>query len=594
MAERDVIYRLKAIYDTSGSQAFAAMTSQHAATLKNMEDRWKAYDATLKTAAGSQADAVGRSYQKQKDSAKQYYDLVAAENKKLVEAIKARERAEELARRTQERAFAQARAGNAMMREGLMNTAEGVTRVVRGLTLMGFVSDENLQKLLKTLAAVQGTSDLILGSVKAYSALQKAVDGYTMAVQAARTAEAARAGVAAGGAAAGVGGAGGGVGAAGLVAGGAAAAAAIAGVSFALAELAETANGTALDIDSFTSATGRWIENFNRWVNESTGGAVAKSEPFNEAKRDYFSARKREDEMSSSLRYNRDLFSQTPAEQRAGFNRTLGAGMGFGESKTGMIDQELARLGKFAAGTAGAAGESVGQDKVSLQSEAVKAYEAMLDLTQKRAAEEDRIRQTSISYHQTAISAAQQELAIIRQQQEADASRLESARDRFGMMSTMEQDRALRLGRLANQANQLRASGKTAEARRIEDRFTRDDLGVVGGVGTEGMQNFRERVAAERAEKRGFSGAFGAEERKRAAELAPRIESLIAETTINVEARFKLEWSQEQAQSALRGAMGPIIEQINKLGADLVKVRLTQERIARDQASSAQRRNQGG
>jgi hypothetical protein len=592
MAERDVIYRLKAIYDTSGSQAFAAMASQHAATLKNMEDRWKAYDATLKTAAGSQADAVGRSYQKQKDSAKQYYDLVAAENKKLVDAIKERERAEELARRTQERAFAQARAGNAMMREGLMNTAEGVTRVVRGLTLMGFVSDENLQKLLKTLAAVQGTSDLILGSVKAYSALQKAVDGYTMAVQAARTAEAARAGVAAGGAAAGVGGAGGGVGAAGLVAGGAAAAAAIAGVSFALAELAETANGTALDIDSFTSATGRWIENFNRWVNESTGGAVAKSEPFNEARRDYFSARKREDEASSQRQYQRDLLVGPEAERMAAFNRS--AGIGSGASKVGLIDAEMTRVrGRYAKAIDGA-GQTFGQDRMDLHGEAVKAQERLLELTQLRASEEDRIRQTSVNYHQTAISAAQQELAILRQQQEADAGRLESARDRFGMMSTMEQDRALRLGRLANQANQLRASGREGEARRIEDRFTRDDLGIIRGIGTEGTDAFGGRVAGERAERRGFSGVFGGEERKRMSELAPRIESLIAETTINVEARFKLELDIEQARDAMELATKPIIETMNRLGAEFVKLKADFNKSNRDAANTAARARQGG
>lgn len=259
MAERDVIYRLKAIYDQSGSQAFAAMAGQHAAAIKTIEDRWKAFDAAVKAAAGSQGDSVGKSYQKQKNHAKEFYDYVQAENRKLVEAIKERERAEELARRTQERAMAQMRSGNAQMREGLLNTAEGITRVARGLTLMGFVSDQNLEKLLKTLAAVQGVSDVVLGSVKAYSALQKAVDGYSLAVSAARAAEAARAGVAAGGAAAGAGAAAGGLGIGALATGGAAAVAAIASVSLVLVELSEIANGTSGDLDSLTSRIGRFL-----------------------------------------------------------------------------------------------------------------------------------------------------------------------------------------------------------------------------------------------------------------------------------------------------------------------------------------------
>ena len=217
MAERDVIYKLKVQYDSSGSQAFAAMASSHAATIKQMEDRWKAFDAALKGAASTQANSVGASYRSQKNSAKEFYDYVGAENKKLVNAIKEREKAEEAARRAGERAMAQMRAGSAQMREGFFNTAEGVTRVARGLSLMGFVSDENLQKLLKTLAVVQGTSDMSRGSVKAYSALQKAVDGYTISVNAAKAAEAARAAAAGGGTAAGAAGsaAGAGVGLAG-------------------------------------------------------------------------------------------------------------------------------------------------------------------------------------------------------------------------------------------------------------------------------------------------------------------------------------------------------------------------------------------
>jgi hypothetical protein len=249
--------------------------------------------------------------------------------------------------------------------------------------------------------------------------------------------------------------------------------------------------------------------------------------------------------------------------------------------------------GRYAKAMDGAS-QTYGQDRMDLQGEAVKAQERLLELTRMRASEEDRIRQTSISYHQNAISAAQQELAILRQQQEAAGNRLESARDRFGMMSPMEQQRALRLGKKANEANALRAAGRTEEAQRIENQFTRDDLGVIRGIGTEGTDNFGGRVSGERADRAGFSGTFGSEERKRAAELQPRIESLVAETTINVEAVFKLELDQEQARAAMELAMKPIIEQLNRLGAEQVRMRADFNKSNRDQANAAARRNQGG
>lgn len=585
MAERDVIYRIKTVYDQGGSQAFTAMASQHAAAIKQIDERWKAFSETMKSGAGSAADAVGRSYKSQKNHAKDFYDYVGAENKKLVDAIKERERAEEMARRTSERAMAQIRAGNAQMREGFMNTAEGVTRVARGLTLMGFVSDENLQKLLKTLAAVQGISDVVLGSVKAYSALQKAVDGYTIAVNAARAAEAARAGTAAAGSAAGGAGAlAGGAGIGTLAAGGAAAAAAIAGVAFALIQLAETANGTALEVDSFTSSTGRWIEDFNRSVNEAFGGRVAESEPFNEAYREHQRRQLNERMATIGLQYSREQPVATEAARRAGVDRLLSLQGPGGAANFGLIDQEMANARKWGGNYLEMAQSSAGADKAFLQEQAVRAQERLLDLTRMRASEEERIRQSSISYHQAAITAAQQELAILREQQDAAANRLESARDRFGAMGSWDQARLTSLGGLMNTANDLRAAGRTEEAKAIEARFTRDDLSLLRGVGLEGTDAFTGRLFGERADRGGF-GVFGGEERKRAAELAPRIESLIAETTVNVEAKFKLELDQEQAREALDRALRPVIEQLNRLAAEQVQLKLNADRTARENAA---------
>jgi hypothetical protein len=597
MAERDVIYRLKTIYDEGGAQAFALMTKEHAAAIKSMEDRWKSFTETMKTGAGSAGDSVGNSYKKQKDHAREFYDYVGAENKKLVDAIKERERAESAAMRANERAMAQVKAGNAQMREGFLNTAEGVTRVARGLSLMGFVSDENLQKLLKTLAVVQGTSDIILGSVKAYTALQKAVDGYTLAVNAARTAEAARAGVAAGGAAAGAGsgvaGAAGGLGLGSLVSGGAAAAAAIAALTFVIVELAETATGTALDLDSFTSGVGRASERFsksvNDWINDTIGGdfsgKIKTNTPFLDLQREAASAQLRERLAGNQQQYDRERPFAVESARRGGFDRMLGLGGAGGASQAGMIGDEIARMTRQAGVFGEKAEGNFGTGRAFYLDKAVEAHERIADLTQKRAAEESRIRQSSMEYHQSAINAAQAELGLLRQQQEAVASRYESARERFGAMNPAEQSRLRRLGEVVNQANELRGAGRTDEARNIEKRLTPNDLNALGSMrGLEGVDNFLGRVHGDRADARGF-GVYGKEERKRLEEIAPRIERLVAETTLNVEMKYKVEIDDAKAKEQLRRELEPIVSKINTLFIELTGLKQDVTKSQRDQAA---------
>lgn len=602
MAERDVIYRLKVLYDQGGSQAFAAMASSHAAALKTMEDRWKAFDEAMKTAAGNQTETSRRSYGKQKDHAKEYYDYLASENKKLADAIKARERAEELARRTQERAYAQARAGNAMMREGLMNTAEGVTRVARGLALMGFVNDENLEKLLKTLAVVQGTADIVMGSAKAYTAMQKAVDGYAMSVNAARAAEAARAGGAAAGAAGGAG-----VGLGGMLAGSVAAAAAIGAVTLALVELAEIADGTAGERGSVTAAIGRYMES----IGVGIGGTTPYTDAYNadeqtkRFQRRSDTQRQNQGRIENESRADRELEAAREANRRGLANSRFGNTAfgdegaffgGAGDKYRAEMERMRGRAGGFAASARG-----INPDDPSLRPGAIHDYEQAIDaenelvrLAKEKADHELRASQISQAYHRDAISSAQQELAILRQQHDAATGRLESARDRFGMMNPMEQSRALRLGKMANEANALRAAGRGEDASRIESRFTRDDLGLIRGIGTEGTDAFGGRVAGARADAAGFSGVFGGEERKRASEITSRIETLVAEKTLNVEASVKLEINDDQIRRVLQDSFNKGNERIKQLADEVAGLRSRVELSQRNAGLSAAGIKKGG
>lgn len=236
------------------------------------------------------------------------------------------------------------------------------------------------------------------------------------------------------------------------------------------------------------------------------------------------------------------------------------------------------RVGSEALGSAAAARRAIdplapdkeeqSANRLADYDKALAANRELLELTKMRADEESRIRQSSIGYHNEAIAAAQKELGLLQQMNQSAEDRLFAAKEKFGGMDPAEQARTLMLGKMVKQANELREAGKTDEARAIEGRFTRSDLGAIGGIGLEGTENFTGRVLRERADKAGYGDIFGTEERRRATEAAPKIEKLIADTTVNVEARFKLELDEDQARRALDFAMRPLLERIQELARE--------------------------
>ena len=263
-----------------------------------------------------------------------------------------------------------------------------------------------------------------------------------------------------------------------------------------------------------------------------------------------------------------------------------------GPGQISAIDAELARTRGYAAQAEGNAQN--GLDRGVHLDEAVKAHERIAQLTRQRAEEESRIRQTSIEYHKNVITAAQQELGLLRQQQEAVQSRYANAQERFGAMGSFDQSRLRRLGTLVNEANSLRNAGKEDEARRIEQRFSLNDINAIKGVGLEGTDSFASRVLGDRAKAAGFEGVFGSEERNKAAEIAPKIERLIAETKVSVDLKVKAEMDEEQAKQALRAALEPVFARMNELAVEVANVRFNGDRRARDNAARDENRRRFG
>tara|TARA_B110000285_G_scaffold101431_1_gene115404 strand:- start:889 stop:2787 length:1899 start_codon:yes stop_codon:yes gene_type:complete len=78
---------------------------------------------------------------------------------------------------------------NREFNDSLMGVAEGALKVGEGFVLMGLAAEEDLVKVVQTLAAVKGSVDAIRGGVEIYRNITAGVEAYNKAVLAAASAE---------------------------------------------------------------------------------------------------------------------------------------------------------------------------------------------------------------------------------------------------------------------------------------------------------------------------------------------------------------------------------------------------------------------
>lgn len=216
------------------------------------------------------------------------------------------------------------------LNDGLLKAGEGVVTLTRGLAEIGILSEENSEKMLRNLIAIQATVDLTKGGIEVYRGIAAAVEAYRVKVMASVAAEELLAASRAKSAAAGMGGVGvplpsvGGLAAAGGL--GLAGAGALATVGVGAAGLMATNLGGARDwaasaispdwvapgtlFDSITAPYFDTVESGLQGVGlggEDSSGVIS---PWIAARRKAFASKDAADQMSGRLQLQREMFER--------------------------------------------------------------------------------------------------------------------------------------------------------------------------------------------------------------------------------------------------------------------------------------------
>jgi hypothetical protein len=201
-SSRELLILIKTIRDASVQadfQAIAAMakSAQGAATT--------AAKGTAAAQAQAARDAVKATREWEKDVAASYKAACKAAERDAKATEKAQRDAAREAAKAQkavEHIGLQATAASAKMAGSLARSAHGVEQLARGFVLLGVASEDDLQRAVQKLAALQGCIDLLKGTASILKGVTGAWRSYATAVELATAAEKARSLLTAGGAAA--------------------------------------------------------------------------------------------------------------------------------------------------------------------------------------------------------------------------------------------------------------------------------------------------------------------------------------------------------------------------------------------------------
>jgi hypothetical protein len=183
MAERTVTYRLKILQDSAnGAQAQAFGKAVVAAEKQAAKERVQ----TVEEAERKKTEATAREEQRRRRDAEQNAKEIW---RMRVQYMKDEERKINDLAKAYEAYTAQQVRGKEAIKSAFFEGTESVARFGRGFAALGLIGEENTEKLLKGLVVVQGTFDLVVGGVKTWQAVSKAVEGYRAIVVATAAAE---------------------------------------------------------------------------------------------------------------------------------------------------------------------------------------------------------------------------------------------------------------------------------------------------------------------------------------------------------------------------------------------------------------------
>jgi hypothetical protein len=514
----------------------------------------------------------------------------------LDERDKEQRRALDSAEQAHTRALGRISSGNSQLKEGLFNTFEGVGSLARGFALLGFVGEEDLQKLVKQLAVIQGGFDLVRGGIQVYTGITKAVEGYRAAVQAAAAAEAASAAVrgiaanagATGSTAAGVAAAG--SSAIGPVAGGlsatgpylatiAAAAAPFAAAAAALASVAAAgyiAAETLRDVRKYGVGGGSTPGSASESIGNSFYGlskyfasygdsgpmsglqaqAVNNIRQEESLKRQQAERVQRNEIRAREAAFAKDeedklAFTRQIAEERAANEEQFRASQAAarrGEFTSSLEFQSPeekrkayeGRIGELGSGRSGLAGNEL---RESLEEE-MQARRAIFQIRE----EELKLAQQT---NQKALEASKQELSTIQQIVKAREDSLKTAAERFADYDSSQQ------------ASIIRAVMKAREGAELG----RDDRNLLRQAGTDEATGLARASAIAEAEREGF-GTIAGKDRKALVDLRKEADRIKAEIDTKVEVEGTVKLQTDGLRKEIRDALADFPRQFREIAEE--------------------------
>lgn len=565
--EREVLYRLV----VQPGEQNARILAKHVADIKKLrEDLAK----LAKKGGEDEADAAEKAAEKERKAQEKLLAQKQRErDREAAAAARARQKEEresqqhvERLTRQWENAQGRIKAGRAQMTEGFLGGLESLTRMGRGFAALGLVGEDSLAKLRDGLLRITGVTDLIIGGVKTFQNLSRAVEAFQAVSQAqaqaeqvarARTLALLRAEIAAentlagarlrSGAAAlssaaargggslvggGAGLAGGGAAAAGSAVGGPLAiAAVVALVVAALASLAERITGAGTVMEDFNKGLDdvvhSGIHSILGFFSDETlkglmtqGGSIA-----NATIGEVLSDRRVERMMASNRQANAraarqdlraDVLATGQFESRYASERQTDFGIGL----AGSARDRAAAIGQAEANTAQDAyrtdvathGANTATQQRALFEEQQRLAERQVTLLQQRLAAERQVISEERQVISERIRASETELSNTRTRIQAERERLLSAAERFGNLDPIRQAQAIAAQRQA----QSRGAGS----------LSRDQRELLRGIGTRQAGDFARQGALAEARRAGFFDTFGGEERDRIAADSSRARKL--------------------------------------------------------------------
>lgn len=523
--DREVVYRIRLANDDGNAAILKRFADLHTQTYNMLAKLATEFAQKKQRTEEDRLAAEEKAQQRAADKERKRREKEANDNRRLIEQQAAeQEKADQRIIRSHETATRQLLAGRRQLTEGLLSTQEAVNRLGRGFTLLGLIGEKDMAKIVAELAKVQAIIDITSGGVRLYVSLTKAVDGYTKSVSAAAAAEAALAAArgrsaaaggagalsAAGGAAQGVGSlASGGGGAAAVGTGGTvlAAVAAIAAVTAVLWELGEVATGTAGRVGSVTDRIGSAEASGAAWLHEKSGGylfgggASANDRAFqglSESNQRVKSQSKSVEQAAAAKARERRLAEIDRME-------AYGPDVDPGDFATGDRVGDLNRAFGQNNKRLGQARDRLAGGDTSAAADVGSFAEKGASLLSQRLNVEREITREKVQQAREGIRGAEEELKLVDERLTKQREGLLTAKEKFGQMSSEDQTKLIEIKKKAD------ASGFGA--------LSREERQALRGIDTEGTTGIARKGDLAAADAAGFDKFFGAEERKKIAEL---------------------------------------------------------------------------